>query len=257
MYGKQQGFMHLLIVVVVALALVVSGGLLVLSRQQDTDSSRQDTKNPTSDKIKHIGIEIGQYDPSTGMAGDFKFTKAKFNSGIDMLLIEYGYTIKAENSSSRQDKTNPQPTFIVPLGTKVRSLVDGTVVNVPELYSKDFSIHVQPEGSELVFETEHVKNVLVKKGDKVKAGDVIAEVSDYDARNFDGLGLFEIGILKPGNPPSHVCPFDYLDDSIKQKTLDDIAALKKAWEDYRGDQAIYDETNIAMPGCVSMTPVEG
>ena len=57
---------------------------------------------------------------------------------------------------------------------------------MPKLYSNDYSVMVQGEGSELIFETEHVINVKVKKGDKVKTGDVIAEVSDYSAHGYNG-----------------------------------------------------------------------
>ena len=128
---------------------------------------------------------------------------------------------------------------------------------MPKLYSNDYSVMVQGEGSELIFETEHVINVKVKKGDKVKAGDVIAEVSDYSAHGYDGLGVVEIGVLKGGNPPFHLCPFDYLDESIKEDTIKKIDALKKSWEQYRGDTSLYDESKEVTPGCLSKDPIEG
>ena len=109
----------------------------------------------------------------------------------------------------------------------------------------------------MIFETEHVINVLVKKGDKVKAGDVIAEVSDYSVNGYAGYGLVEIGVLRGGNPPSHLCPFDHLDDSIKEVTLSKITALQKSWEEYRGDSDIYDESKVVVPGCLSRDPIEG
>jgi hypothetical protein len=150
---------------------------------------------------------------------------------------------------------NPQPTFIVPLGTKVHSLVDGVVVNVPKLYSNDYSVHVGASSeSSTVVETEHIINVTVKVGDKVKAGDVLGEVSDYDAHNYAGLGLYEIGILIGGNPPSHICPFQYLDDSIKDAVNESLRSLYKAWNEYRGKQ-VYDE-NLEVPGCIITESIE-
>lgn len=145
----------------------------------------------------------------------------------------------------------------MPLGTKVHSLVDGEVFDVPKLYSNDYSVMVKGEGSDLIFETEHVKNVLVKKGDKIKAGSIVAEVSDYDAKNYAGMGLVEIGILKGGNPPSHLCPFDYLDDSIKDETFKKITALQTSWEEYREDISVYDESKVVVPGCLTRDPIEG
>lgn len=258
---NQNGIAHIgILLVLVVIAVVGAVGYMVYSKQDKTSeevtsSNSSEVGKKSEVKIKNIGINLDEYDPATGMAGDLKFTKANFASGMQMLFSEFGYEVAA--SSAGPAKKNPQPTFIAPLGTKVMSLVDGEVVDVPKLYSNDYSVHVKGEGSDLIFETEHVINVTVKKGDKVKAGQVIAEVSDYDAKNYDGLGLFEIGILKGGNPPSHICPFDYLDDSIKDDTLSKITALKKSWEEYRGDTTIYDEANTAIPGCISREPIEG
>ena len=258
--NNQSGFAHLVIVIIVLVLGIGAAGYFVLSRQDKitekvTSSNAEKVASETRVKIKSLGINLGEYDPATGMAGDLKFTKANFASGMQMLFSEYGYEVPA--TSAGPARRNPQPTFIAPLGTNVRSLVDGEVINIPKLYSNDYSIHVQGEGSDLTFETEHVINVKVKVGDKVKAGQVIAQVSDYDAKNYDGLGLYEIGVLKSGNPPSHVCLFDYLDDSIKDKTLSQITSLKKAWETYRGDTTIYDEAKTVIPGCISRDPIEG
>lgn len=261
--NNQTGFAVVeILIVLVVVALICGVGYFVFSRNSADESNKSstsqdaDTQQASSDAvIKSIGINLDEYDPATGMAGDLKFTKATFASGMQMLFSEYGYEVAANSVGAA--KKNPQPTFIAPLGTKVMSLVDGTVVNIPNLYSNDYSIHVQAKGSDLIFETEHVINVQVKKGDKVKAGQQIAEVSDYDARNYDGLGLFEIGVLRGGNPPSHVCLFDYLDESIKTKTQKSILSLQKSWEEYRGDNTIYDESKAVTPGCLTRDPIEG
>lgn len=273
MRSKQTGFAHVgIALIVVVLAVVVGAGYYVLNKQAGKDKfGSTPVQNVTSDsseqtvetignggpKIKHLGVNLDYYDPATNKAGDFVFTKATFSSGMQMLFSDYGYVVPGANTSTGQAKANPQPTFILPLGSQVFSLVDGEVFDVPKLYSNDYSVQVRVEGSDLVFETEHVINVKVKKGDRVKAGQVVGEVSGYDARNYNGLGLVEIGVLKGGNPPSHLCPFDYLDASIKDETLKKITAFKKAWEDYRGDSSIYNETEQAMPGCVTRNPIEG
>lgn len=241
---------------------------MVLGRKKSStntsggSTNSQNTNSESSSgqtKIKHLGVNLATYDPATNRAGDFLFTKAKFDAGetMQMLFMNYGFVIPATNRADRKASSNPQPTFILPLGTKVYSLVDGTVFETPKLYSGDYSVQVQGDDGELIFETEHVINVKVKKGDRVKAGDVVAEVSDYAVRGYAGFGLVEIGVLKGGNPPSHLCPFDYLDDSIKADTLNNITALQKSWEEYRGDSSIYDESKIVIPGCESRMPIEG
>lgn len=240
------------------MAIAAIGGIVFFTlnknKEADVQNSSADTVATKDEvKIKHLGVNLDTYDPATNKAGDFEFTKE--NMAFNMLFFDYGFEVPA--TSAGPAKKNPQPTFILPVGTEVHSLVDGEVFDVPKLYSNDYSVMVKGEGSDLIFETEHVMNVKVKKGDKVKAGDVIAEVSDYDAKNYAGLGLVEIGVLKGGNPPSHLCPFDYLDDSIKDSTLKKITALQKSWEEYRGDTSIYDESKLVIPGCLTREPIEG
>lgn len=260
MKHKQNGFTIIELLIIILVIGVVGGiGYFVLSKKsgnetkQVTSSNAQEVASTSKAKIKHLGVNLDYYDPATGKAGDFLFTTA--NLFADQIFMNYGYTIPA--SPDNPAKVNPQPTFFLPLGTKVHSLVDGKVFRVPKLYSDDYSVQVQTEGSELIFEAEHVINVKVKEGDTVKAGDIIAEVSTFGSQSKDGLGLFEIGILKGGNPPFHICPFDYLDDSIKDDLLKKITAFQKSWEEFKGDSSIYDESKVVIPGCESRDPVEG
>jgi biotin carboxyl carrier protein len=254
---KQLGFALVeMLIIIVIIAAIAGVGFFVVGKNKDTkitSSNSQVVAKKSEVKIKHLGVILEEYDATTNKAGDFVFTKEKLE--FNRVFFDYGFEVPA--NSAGPAKKNPQPTFILPLGTKVHSLIDGEVFDVPKLYSSDYSVMVKGEGSELIFETEHVMNVKVKKGDKVKAGDVIAEVSNYDAKNYAGMGLVEIGVLKGGNPPSHLCPFDYLDDSIRDSTLKKITALQKSWEEYRGDNSIYDESKVLIPGCISRDPIEG
>lgn len=206
--------------------------------------------------LKSIGIDLGYFDAATGRAGDFVFTKNRLQ--FNVLFTEFGFTIPANQSATGADKRNPQPTFLLPLGTKVRSLVDGVVVAIPKLYSNDYSIHVSPSrNTNWRYETEHVINPLVNVGDKVVAGQVIAEVSPYDSEHSNGYGLVEIGILKGGNPPQHLCPFSYLDPSIKDDVQKKIRAFYASWEEYRGDSSLHNEAAQTVPGCLTLEAIEG
>jgi len=208
--------------------------------------------------LKSIGINLDAYDPTTNRAGDLQFTKAKISFG-DYIFTDFGYVIKAANSASGQDKASPQPTWLAPLGTKVHSLVDGVVVNIPTLYSGDYSIMVGADAnSQWLYETEHVINPLVNVGDRVTAGQEIAEVSDYFTTSGAGLGIVEIGILHGGNPPEHVCPFNYLDPSVKDDIQATLRQLFTDWETYRGDSTLYDRSQQAtVPGCLTLDPIAG
>lgn len=252
---NQSGFTHIIIFVLAVVIAIVIGVFIALknSHRQDTVYTNENAValaavSPV--KIKSLPLAIDKYNAATGMAGDIKFVKESFSQGTpDMIMMGYGFQVPALDGS--QGKTNPQPTFLAPAGTKVHALIDGKVVAIPTLYSKDFSIHMQGKGSQLIFETEHVMNVTVKVGDQVKAGDVIAEVSTYDAKNIAGLGLVEIGVLQAGsdNPPTHLCTFDFLDDSIKAATLGKITQLETDWETFRGKTDLYGKEPIA--GCLT------
>jgi hypothetical protein len=169
------------------------------------------------------------------------------------------YGIQDNRSPNDPTKRNVQPTFYLPLGTKVLAPIDGVVTKVDTLYSNDYTIWFSSSNkSEWSYETEHVKNVAVKVGDKVTAGQVVAEVSDYSTHNTPGFGLVELGLFKPiNNEPAHWCPFAYLDTSVKDATLKNISALYAGWEQFMNDTTIYDETSYVMPGCATLEPTKG
>lgn len=226
--------------VLIVVVLVIVAVVIFLKKPQ----SSKDDGPPLL--IKNLPINLAPYDAATGMAGDLKFTQEDLQ--FNTLYMDFAFEIPA--SPDFPSKKNPQPTFIAPLGTKVRSMVDGTVAAVGKLYSDDYSIAVSDGKSQYMYETEHVKNPLVEVGDTVKAGDVIAEVSDFsgNAKEF-GLGMVEMGILKGGNPPSHLCPFLYLDPAVKDKITNDIKTLYTDWNIYKG-KTIYDLSVYKTIGCL-------
>lgn len=206
--------------------------------------------------LKTLGIKLGAYNSKNGRAGDFRFTDAKVSQGL--ILMPFGYVIPGNSATKFKAKTSPQVEFRVPMGTKVLSLVDGVVVNVPKLYSGDYSIMVATSrDSNWIYETEHVIKPLVKVGDRVKSGQVIAQVSPHNKENYDGLGLVEIGILHGGREPMHVCPFAYLDPSIKDETFKNMRLFFRAWEKQRGNTALYKENAMQVPGCMTLNPLPG
>ena len=259
------GLLKIILALLVLLSLTL-GGLFLFSKINKKDQGQQSYTSVSSPSVKtksddepplllkSIGVNLDYYDPKTNKAGDFLFTKQKLQ--FDRLFMGFGFVIPA--SSAGGEKSNPQPTFILPLGTGVRSLVDGVVANMPKVWSGDYSIQVSANGKveKWMYETEHVISPLVKVGDQVKAGQVIAEVSDYDRGTPAGFGIVEIGILKGGNPPQHVCPFAYLDPSIKEETLAKIKAFYKSWEEYVGDTTLYDGAE-QIPGCLTLAPIDG
>jgi len=148
---------------------------------------------------------------------------------------------------------NPQPVFFAPLGTAVLAPVTGKVTKVERLYSGDFTIWfgTGPEDPD-VWETEHVIDPRVKVGDPVTAGQPVALVSDYDSRYTPGVGLVELGLLRTGNPPQHLCPFDHLAPGRASSIRDQISAL------IASDAARGIPTPAMSPiGCAGTDPIAG
>ncbi len=169
-------------------------------------------------------------------------------------------------------QANPQSTFYAPYGTPVLAVVSGPVPSIPTLYSNDFSVMIASGGQGGVWEHEHVINVSVRVGDRVTAGQQIAEVSNYECvwgRNSQAsdplcqsrLGLVEIGLLYGGGsgPPQHRCPFDpevvssAKRDAIFEQLNSARARVKAAF----GDPNKYRESTWATPQCVTLARVIG
>lgn len=249
-----------LMVIVIIAAMII----FVRKKPQSTEriTKKQATNAVTTDQplaLKSIGFNLGYYDPKTNRAGDMVFTHEDHDLGIThMIFADFG--IQDARSPNDPSKRNPQPTFVLPLGTKVHSLVDGVVVNVESLYSSDYTIWVSShEGSKYIYETEHVDNPIVKKGDRVTGGQIIGEVSDHDSQYHPGFGIVEIGILnpQPDGKASHICPFHYLDPSIKADIEKKILNVHQAWMNYIGMPKLYDDAHSEEPGCFSLSPVSG
>lgn len=217
-------------------------------------STEEPVKELEEPVIEHLGVEIDDYNPATNRAGDFVFTKSPLF--LNKIFHDYGEYIT--ETSDGKPKNNPQPTYVLPLGTKVRAITSGTVDKVAKLYSGDYSIMlIKKPGSPWRYEMEHVINPLVKPGDKVVAGQVVAEVSPHMSESNSGYGLVEIGILKGGNLPFHFCPYAYLDPAVKSNLTAKILALYNAWEEYRGDSSLYAENDYQTPGCLTEEPYQG
>lgn len=252
------------IVAVIVVLLIGTGILYEIKVRQDSprpknDSAFNDTSQEPPIKIKGIGLNLDYYDLKANRAGDIKFTDHQFS--YRQPFDVYGH-FKTGLEPDDAPERNPQPSFFVPRGTKVRALIDGFVYDVPKLYSGDYSVIIAPSmESRWRFETEHVDNPIVKPGDFVKAGQVVAEASTAKMGNDQEWGWFEIGIGKGSqnleDRPQHICPFKYLDDSIKEETLKKLKSLMLSWEEYRKDPNVYDENATPIPGCLVLDTLDG
>lgn len=188
----------------------------------------------------------------------------------DWLPLDDFGRVLAPNSASPDPKTNPQPTFFAPLGTPVMAVVSGTVSNVASLYSNDFSIMIASSGNGGTWEHEHVMNVRVAVGEKVSAGQHIADVSDYECawgRNGNPsdplcqshLGLVELGLLYGGASPMHRCPFDpaVVSPSAQAAIFAQLDSARARIKAALNDPSAFGESSWATPECVTLERVAG
>jgi hypothetical protein len=165
---------------------------------------------------------------------------------------------------------NPQPTFYAPLGTPVRAIVSGVVSTTTLLYSGDTSVMINAGSSGPIWEMEHVIKVRVRVGDRVRAGDTIAEVSDYECkwgRNglasdplcLSRMGLVEIGLLYGGNPPEHRCPFEpeLVAAGSRAAVFAQLDSLRVQLGRATGNTVRFNKSGWGSPQCVTLTRVPG
>ena len=202
--------------------------------------------------IESIGFDLQPFDPATGSFGALRFTR---RVPFDLIFADFG---APDVRTADPTRRNPQPVFVLPVGTPVLSLVDGIVVHVERLYSGDFTIMVaESERSTYRYETEHVENVTVNVGDRVTGGQPIATVSRYNEQATPGFGVLEIGILHPEGPTvtQHLCPFAVVDPAFRPLLYSAITRLYEEWERYLG-RDVYPEPS-SVPGCRTTEPVAG
>lgn len=224
---------------------------------------------------------MAPYDTATKMAGDMYVGSIPFpTDSVAQSPIQY-YGEGPRRPSDPPNFIDPQMTFYVPIHTKVRAIATGEVCWVKKLnttYSDDYSIGLgisvggqpacqtdpmsgQGSGRVATWEHEHVMLPQVKVGDKVTAGQVIAEASYYTKDNWlytSNYALYEIGILvtsTSGGPPMHVCPALYLAPKTKDQLLSQLATAARAFEANVG-KTFYAEKTLTT-GCITEKPSEG
>jgi biotin carboxyl carrier protein len=213
--------------------------------------------------IQNWGLAVEPYDAGSGKAGVMQIkgvTPPTFSNPADDAMYRHILGIYGEEVMGAKE---PQMAFIAPLGTPVISMVDGTVCDVPQLYSNDYSVRVAPSGTacmtggaSILFEHEHLINPVVKVGDKVKAGQQVGTVSDYNPHwKTKGLGVIETGIFFSKNDssgkPWHACLANYLAPSKRASMLAVLTSIEQAWIAERNDPTLYNLAAQNPVGCLT------
>ena len=250
---------------------VNKGGKLVWGKVSSEGASGENSSSITSNAsipkvIQNWGLALEPYDAATGKAGVMQIagvTPPTFSNPADTAAYSrivglYGDVV--------QGILEPQMAFIAPLGTPVISMLDGTVCDLPQLYSNDSSVRVAPKGmacmtggAPILFEHEHLISPLVKVGDKVRAGQRLGTVSDYNSNwKAKGMGMIETGVFfaKAGsNVPWHACLANYLAPSKKSSMTNVLTSIENGWIAVRNDPGLYSLAAQNPIGCLTQDDI--
>ncbi len=250
---------------------VNKGGKLVWVKVSSEGASGENSSSITSNAsipkvIQNWGLALEPYDAATGKAGVMQIagvTPPTFSNPADTAAYSrivglYGDVV--------QTHLEPQMAFIAPLGTPVISMLDGTVCDLPQLYSNDYSVGVAPKGmacmtwgAPILFEHEHLISPLVKVGDKVRAGQRLGTVSDYNSNwKAKGMGMIETGVFfaKAGsNVPWHACLANYLAPSKKSSMTNVLTSIENGWIAVRNDPGLYSLAAQNPIGCLTQDDI--
>ena len=218
------------------------------SQQPSNSGGKGSTSTSSSggDELESLPI-----DPVAPLKVDLKGA----GQGKGLTYVPFGFNTGPRGQGAiGSGSVNPQPTLYAPIGTVVLAIKTGTVIKISKLYSNDYNIMIAAENDKKnVWELEHVIDVKVKEGDKVKAGQPIAKVGDFDERYTPGIGLVEFGLLiNSSGPPSHICPFKKIAPSAKSRITSELTAIIAADKE-RG----YDSGPMEVIGCTALVSVEG
>lgn len=240
MVGKasQKGISFLPLVIIV---LLVGVALFIFSGhgKPNIPGTAENDPPPT---VYNLGINFD----------DFEFTNYDLSHYNNKVFLEYG----SELSGPAGVDIIPHPTYILPPGVEITAVTPGTVKSIKyQEEFDDYSLAVSVDNSSWTVDYDHVANLKVEKGDKVEAGQVIAESPlETGALRQGNLGFTEIMIFKDAGFRRHgeqtACLFNLLDESVKDEYHERIFEFVSEWEEFKGEESIYDEENWVSPGCI-------
>ncbi|KKR06475.1 MAG: hypothetical protein UT34_C0001G0516 [candidate division WS6 bacterium GW2011_GWF2_39_15] len=197
----------------------------------------EDIKPPV---IKNLVVEFARYNSRTGKAGAFVF-----KSSEDKVFLEFGARVK---SSTGDWKLLPTFEYRTDPNAKVFVAADGIITDLRfQTDTKDYEIMTSPSArSRYAVIYDHVKNVTLKKGDSVKAGQTLGTAGTWAA----GIGRVELMVNEYSDEiDSHYCPFKFFDPSLIETYKQQVRNMMADWEAFKGKSSIYAESKDIWPGC--------
>jgi hypothetical protein len=240
MFKAQNGFSPIFIIVIICIIGVLGAGVYVVSKKPPQEPETQNNTSqelvPVADvapKLMNLGLSsMDQIEITSNALRDYETRGLKgFYFFGDML---------------EGNRINPTLEFAsVRDGAKVIASIDGEVTFIKEQGS-DRAVFLQTDSeADWIIGYDHLVNVVVKQGDRVKAGDVLGE----PAVQGNGLKRFEIQINNRGESPEYsYCPTAMLHSEVKARVIDELKTMMLAWNSLAGKN-IYDIASQEPLGC--------
>lgn len=193
--------------------------------------------------IKNLMVDFAPYNSATGKAGAFLFKKEE-----DKVFLEFGDVV----TNPQGQKIHVLPTFEYHTDPNavVYAVANGIVRKIDyQLDGNDYELHLSEEnGYTWELSYDHVRNLTVKNGDKVTAGQKLGTVGPWS----NGLGRVELQVKKPIDKNSiyDYCPLSLFNPALLEEYKQKISTLMNDWEKFKGDNSIYNETKDFLPGCL-------
>lgn len=188
--------------------------------------------------LQNLGLSFDGTN-ATGGPGDFYF-----DASLSKPFLEYGAQVPSPDGL----KYLYEFTYYVLPNTSVLAAIDGVVNRVRyQSETDDYEIDLLPNANSYWnVNYDHITNLTVSEGQTVTAGSVIAK-----AKTNGSSAWFELALLQGGSngiTPYRYCPLAAATASFDTK----ISNLMSSWETFKGDPAIYNESNFAYaPGCTT------
>mgnify|MGYP000897664163 FL=1 len=252
---NQKGFAHSLFVLLIVVVAVGAIGFFTYKNIQNNKSEEKSStigqtsnvKNDSTIELQNLGI----------VSMDSVLVTNDVLREYDSMGLKGFYPFGDKLGGKTDSRLNPNFEFSsLKPGTKVISAIDGEVGFIKkQSETGDSEVFIQPTGGSVwTIGYDHIANVAVKKGQKVKAGNVIGE----PAVQGNGSLRFEFQINKDeAGVTTHVCPSTLLSKDVKDNLIEQIAAMEQSWNTVSG-MNLYDVASQNPAGCIkkTMTPAQ-
>jgi prepilin-type N-terminal cleavage/methylation domain-containing protein len=238
-YEPGFSIVELLFVMVVIGAIAGIGAWVFVHQKRVTNnvSVKKAAQNMSNAKpVLHNlgGVYLAAYNKTTGLAGDFTFTKSLINPTKD---IETAFTFFGQPTVLPGKVTRPNPSFDMRGISKqidIVSAIDGKVLYIKEhSSSKDYQVTLAVSDDSTWFVVyDHVVDLRAVRGESVVAGQVLGRVAPY----INGTFYYDLHIEHKDSPTGDVveylCPSTLLDSTVRPAYIEGLNLFARDWSDF-------------------------